>query len=599
MREFNFDVPAFEGREPYAPPPPPPASVGQRAIAYALDLLAATAVSGLLRALMSKLGANFDPTFFVWMALAVALPRRAGQTLGMKFAKLRICEADGDDPPTYGRLAAREFARLVFLFPGLGLPLLSMFARDDRRGWHDRLARARVISLADPDEAGVVVWKGIAAFALAIVALAGGGAYVALYTSYPLKQACSMLELAGYTVEGARGSWKRGYEIARIERNSPDADLSISGLRFKTKLASRDGAREFVIQDLSVESARVALHPAAKPKATASEPTKPARADESSERPAAKSAARPSRFRLDRVRVESLDLGDVAIQSQIRGVEGSFALKRFYLENVVLDARKASIAGDRAWIESDFFDLDLRGFEFGKGLARMDAPLSVTLKPNARPELIKKPIDLRMQIDVRDSSVQTASLDAFAGALRARCEAGRCSARLTKWEPAQWLKIVAPINEVDVRASGTVSTDPRKMKLAEFDAAANWRGMRFRSKLPAFVHDRQNKRFYLAPATAKPDVKLARAFRLVPAANPSASAREALADLLYDRVPAQLAPQELAVVEADSTFFAEPPPAAAAPAIAARPASGPGGALPARAFSIGPPRAPAGAPAHK
>jgi uncharacterized RDD family membrane protein YckC len=71
-----------------------------------------------------------------------------GQTLGMRAWKLRV---ERDDGRTLGWLDAlrRYLAAWVLLLPpGLGLAWAWLDA--DRRCWHDRLSRTRVVRLAPP-----------------------------------------------------------------------------------------------------------------------------------------------------------------------------------------------------------------------------------------------------------------------------------------------------------------------------------------------------------------------------------------------------------------------------------------------------------------
>ncbi|MFJ5234275.1 RDD family protein [Kitasatospora sp. NPDC088391] len=69
---------------------------------------------------------------------------RTGQTFGKRLARVRVVAAGGSRPPGFGRSLLRWPLRGLGTLLLLG-PLAALLDRPARRGWHDRLARTRVV----------------------------------------------------------------------------------------------------------------------------------------------------------------------------------------------------------------------------------------------------------------------------------------------------------------------------------------------------------------------------------------------------------------------------------------------------------------------
>ena len=70
---------------------------------------------------------------------------KGGQTLGMKTWRVRLVRADGSPPRL--RDAALRLAAALLSWLGLGLGFLWVTIDRDRRAWHDRLSRTRLVLL--------------------------------------------------------------------------------------------------------------------------------------------------------------------------------------------------------------------------------------------------------------------------------------------------------------------------------------------------------------------------------------------------------------------------------------------------------------------
>jgi uncharacterized RDD family membrane protein YckC len=136
---------------------PDPASVWRRVAAFCYDLLllAALFVCFTLVVVAARRGAAVPPSSWwfplsligVAMAFFCGFWVHGGQTVGMRAWRIRVVRDDAK-PLGWLRAAARFGAAIVAALPaGLGL-WCSVFDAQ-RRGWHDRWTRTRVV-LAPP-----------------------------------------------------------------------------------------------------------------------------------------------------------------------------------------------------------------------------------------------------------------------------------------------------------------------------------------------------------------------------------------------------------------------------------------------------------------
>ena len=103
-----------------------------------------------------RLGAPVPPGswWFALSLLAVAMVFfcsfwvHGGQTLGMRAWRIRVVCEDGS-PLGWARAMARFAAGIVALLP-LGLGLWWSAFDGQKRGWHDRLTRTRVVRASPP-----------------------------------------------------------------------------------------------------------------------------------------------------------------------------------------------------------------------------------------------------------------------------------------------------------------------------------------------------------------------------------------------------------------------------------------------------------------
>ena len=127
------------------------------AICYDLLLVAALEFCFTLLVLAVRLGAAVPPGswWFPVCLVAVAMAFfcgfwvHGGQTVGMRAWRIRVVRDDGG-PLEWWRAAARFGALLAAALPA-GLGLWWGAFDDEKRGWHDRWTRTRVVRAAAPE----------------------------------------------------------------------------------------------------------------------------------------------------------------------------------------------------------------------------------------------------------------------------------------------------------------------------------------------------------------------------------------------------------------------------------------------------------------
>ncbi|MFJ1755240.1 RDD family protein [Kitasatospora sp. NPDC088134] len=96
-------------------------------------------------AVLGRLGILLGALLVFGLLYQVLPIARTGQTFGKRLARVRVVAAGGSRPPGFGRSLLRWPLRgLGTLLLLLG-PLAALLDRPARRGWHDRLARTRVV----------------------------------------------------------------------------------------------------------------------------------------------------------------------------------------------------------------------------------------------------------------------------------------------------------------------------------------------------------------------------------------------------------------------------------------------------------------------
>ncbi len=134
-----------------------PAGLRRRLAAMAYDwlLLASVLFAATFVLILLRGGTAIEPGTWWYATLLIAVAflfygwcwTHGGQTLGLRAWKLQVITADGE-PLSWGD-AARRFAVSAILLVPPGLGLLWVLVDPERRGWHDRLSRTRVVRLPD------------------------------------------------------------------------------------------------------------------------------------------------------------------------------------------------------------------------------------------------------------------------------------------------------------------------------------------------------------------------------------------------------------------------------------------------------------------
>ncbi len=137
------------------------AGLGRRLAAAAYDLLlvlgllvlgsaAVTLPVGLILGPVASENLGNNPLFIGWLALIPAVFfigfwLRGGQTLGMRAWRIRLISSDG--APITFRQAVIRYLSAILSWALLGLGFLWSLPDPERRTWHDRLSKTRLIVL--------------------------------------------------------------------------------------------------------------------------------------------------------------------------------------------------------------------------------------------------------------------------------------------------------------------------------------------------------------------------------------------------------------------------------------------------------------------
>lgn len=137
------------------------AGLGRRLAAAAYDLLlvlgllvlgsaAVTLPVGLILGPEASKNLGNNPLFIGWLALIPAVFfigfwLRGGQTLGMRAWRIRLISSDG--APITFRQAVIRYLSAILSWALLGLGFLWSLLDPERRTWHDRLSKTRLIVL--------------------------------------------------------------------------------------------------------------------------------------------------------------------------------------------------------------------------------------------------------------------------------------------------------------------------------------------------------------------------------------------------------------------------------------------------------------------
>ena len=240
----------------------PHASISQRFKAGLIDLFLFSITLSVSKAICQLFFAK-DPGSIFHFIISMsyyAIPQYLnGQSLGKRLFDLRLVRNDSNETAGFIRVVLREsigkyISLLVFL-----VGYLSILFRTDRRAWHDLLCGTCVVSLTQEQEQTSFLTMFMSSVG-GVTVLAGVGVYVALFTSYPLKQIAKNLESMNIQADGIRGSLLKGFSVDRISYRNKDQEIELTHFNVNYKnLYTAFETRKFEITNLSADSIKAKI----------------------------------------------------------------------------------------------------------------------------------------------------------------------------------------------------------------------------------------------------------------------------------------------------------------------------------------------------
>ena len=545
----------------------PMASAGQRASAYVLDALIISAVSALLEICCEKFLAFDLPSYaaiVLWTSYSLHFHLKTGQTLGKKFVGIKLVSAEPngiDDRPNLSQIIRREtIGRIVCQFT-LWVGYLVILLRADKRGLHDILYKTKVINLSGETKSirFVHVLGGLIVLAIGV---AGFIAYKFLYTTFPLEQVTKRLELIGYKVGELGGSYKDGFTIESLAKDTDDFHLEAKGIRFKIKKGDTEAGTQLVeLNDLTIDKTvfQIKKWPEGyKPASLMDLLKRPF----SGEKPPPESipvAKKPKR-EAGELRMSSLNLQELEVLLPDRP---AYKVSRLHVSDLRTQFADLATKIGRVYVASDLADVDVKELSIENGDIAIPHPMFVRVKPDRFPEVLKGPVTLSVDASYSKSRLQRLTLKGFNNALRLIWDGDAGEVLATNLTAAHFFKTELPLWNLNLRLAGKQS----QQSFSEMKGSVSLRNNPFELEAGVFVLERGGKRYMLLPKVAD-DFQLflagqEKSWTLTSSENQTA--RDVLAELYFSKVFAALTPEESAHVTNDERFFLDAPNAVATP----------------------------------
>jgi uncharacterized RDD family membrane protein YckC len=152
--EQLHDLGQFAVQPPTGHQQRPPAPRTHRFLASVIDSFVYTALNTLCTVVIAKAfhGDKVTPlvAFLVFHAVYYILPLYvSGQTLGKKIMKIQVVPVAGGEDIGMGQAFMREWPGKAISILALGLGYITILFDKENRGWHDKIAKTRVVTLKD------------------------------------------------------------------------------------------------------------------------------------------------------------------------------------------------------------------------------------------------------------------------------------------------------------------------------------------------------------------------------------------------------------------------------------------------------------------
>lgn len=125
-----------------------PSNQNKRVVAFLFDALVSGILIKVMTSLLTPISAFFGPLmaqFMISTAYWILPTYAAGQTLGKKLFNLYVIDNRNRPDLSLAQVAFRETVGRFLSAVPLGLGYIWILFRDDRRTWHDLMAKTRVV----------------------------------------------------------------------------------------------------------------------------------------------------------------------------------------------------------------------------------------------------------------------------------------------------------------------------------------------------------------------------------------------------------------------------------------------------------------------
>ncbi|MBK7962833.1 MAG: RDD family protein [Bdellovibrionales bacterium] len=229
------------------------ASAGSRFIAYLLDVTFTQLLyRGIAFLLSLDAGRSSPIDSLAFLAYFIFFHSQYGWTPGKKIMGLELINEEGEEKPSLPKVILREtlgrFISTIFLMLGY----LMIFTNENKQGFHDKLAKTRVITVHSSADEGHSILKFIVGGVCLCLASLGLLVYIGLFTSLPLKHFAHGLESHGICIDDLRGNLFKGFSVGQISYVGSRGTVSLENVTFRYQgLFESMRKREFRIIQIS------------------------------------------------------------------------------------------------------------------------------------------------------------------------------------------------------------------------------------------------------------------------------------------------------------------------------------------------------------
>jgi uncharacterized RDD family membrane protein YckC len=414
----------------------PEATPGQRAAAYVLDILIIIAAFELLSVLCSRFAGVSVPAVLqgVFAVIyAVIFHAKTGQTLGKKMLGIRVVSIRpelADSPLSIRQLLLREiFGRLISVMLLL-YGYLRIVLNADRRGLHDLIGDTRVISLSQ-SESRPIQFRYIFAGALGVALVcAAGYAYTIMYTTYPLKEYARSLELKGYKFDGMHGSLVKGFTVEHIFYSSDDCDFEVFNTEIKYDWRNSDEESEFLISRFVFERANLNI------KKINALPFKSKAPDgkKDGDGPFGLQADLKNQAK-EKLRVFTLKSGELNNLELTMPGQQTYRIDRILVSDLQAKPDELSLMINQLNVESRLFNVDVGDVSFQRNKLSLLKAAAIQIQPALFPELLKAPVDVKIQGEFEDFKPTSAKASAFSNRIQVSVQGDLTEVTVSQFSP--------------------------------------------------------------------------------------------------------------------------------------------------------------------